>query len=219
MILSEKHDQVLQAFVKARGFIGTGVKKDRRNDHLKSSYATLDSVMNVITPAMNEAGLTIIQNATRIDANVSVTTILMHNESFQTITFESLIPIAKMDGQGFGSGFTYGRRYALLGAFGLVPTDDDGQATKRTANDVKRALDGAEDKDALDEIFKKAKQYFAGDATSINVISAHYDKLKSDMLIGGAKGFNPLQKKVKPETKSDESETVDDAPASSPMDF
>lgn len=210
MQLSEKHDQVLSAFVKARSLIETGVKKSRENKHLKSKFANLEDVMENIQPALDDANLIIIQNATMNDQCVDVNTIIMHTISFQTMSFNSLIPIAKMDGQAFGSGHSYGRKYACTGIFGLVTTDDDAEGTKKTASDVKRALNLESDIAGMDLIMQKARAYFKGDQTSLNVIQSHYDARKADMQIGSAEGFKPLQPKQKVVTEQQPSAPVGD---------
>lgn len=212
MLLSDKHDQVLPAFIKARSLIETGVKKGRENKHLKSKFANLEDVMENIQPALDDANLIIIQNATMNDQCVDVNTIIMHTESFQTISFNSLIPIAKMDGQAFGSGHSYGRKYACIGIFGLVTTDDDAEGTKKTAADVKRALNLEETVDGMDGVMRYAKNYFKGDQTSLNVIQAHYDKLKADKQADSAVNFNalkPTPKQQKNEPSAPVGEDVD----------
>lgn len=214
MILSEQHEKVLPAFIKARSLITGAVKKDRRNDHLKTSYATLGSVMGTIDPAMREAGITMIQNATFDGNGVNVITIIMENESFQTMTFNTFVPVTKMDGQGFGSGMTYGRRYACLGIFGLVPADDDGEGTKKTAQDVKRAMSAAETVEDLELINNAAKNHFRGDSTSLNVIASHYDSIKAKLNIGDAKSFNAFPDK----SNASKSEPVEANPNKAPVD-
>lgn len=194
MILSTPNDKFIKAFFAVRSMLGGKVKKTVANNHLKSKYADLGSVFEAISPALDDQRIVPIQNATMVESGqVEVTTILMH-ESGESATFVSRIPLAKQDAQGYGSAFTYARRYSLMGIFGLVPADDDGNASRKTAKDVNKSLSACADVPAMDEVMKVARQYFNGDDASLRVIQAHYDKLKSDKEIGEAVPFNPLKR-------------------------
>lgn len=191
MKLSEKFDEVLPALHKARSMF-VKVKKDRQNTHLKNKYATLDSVLDAITPALTDNGLMVMQDAERIERNLRVETTIMH-VSGQWAKFYFDITIAKDDPQGLGSAFTYGRRYALAAAFGLSQADDDAQIAVKSAQDWKRDLEKCETADELKEVFGKA--YKASDAANKAVIKEHYDALKAKIEIGTARGFSPAAPK------------------------
>lgn len=223
MILSENSSNFIKAFFTARGLITGSVKKSAVNKAFDKSgntfYADLNSVFKTITPALDANGLVAIQSATMIEnqgvgskneyAQAEVTTVIMH-ESGESATFVMRIPLAKVDAQGYGSAFTYARRYSLMGIFGLVPADDDGNASRKTAKDVTKALDKADDLPELDEILNAAKQYFSGDSASLRVIQSHYDARKADMQISSAEGFKPLQPKQKAATEQQPSAPVGD---------
>ena len=187
MKLSEKFDEILPALHKARSQF-VKVKKDRENSHLKNKYATLDSVLYAIAPALTDNSLMIMQDAERIENTMRVETTLMH-VSGQWAKFYFDIPIVKNDPQGVGSAFTYGRRYALAAAFGLSQSDDDAQIAVKSAQDWKRDLDKCDNVTDLQEVFKSA--YKASDAASRVVIKEHYDEKKAELEIGNARGFNP----------------------------
>jgi hypothetical protein len=187
MKLSEKFDEILPALHKARSQF-VKVKKDRQNSHLKNKYATLDSVLDAIAPALTDNSLMIMQDAERIENTMRVETTLMH-VSGQWAKFYFDIPIVKNDPQGVGSAFTYGRRYALAAAFGLSQADDDAQIAVKSAQDWKRDLDKCDNVTDLQEVFKSA--YKASDAASRVVIKEHYDAKKAELEIGKARGFNP----------------------------
>ncbi|HHU2622119.1 TPA: ERF family protein, partial [Escherichia coli] len=68
MKLSDQFDKVLPALHKARSLF-VKVKKDRQNSHLKNRYATLDSVLDAITPALMDNELMIMQDGERIDVS------------------------------------------------------------------------------------------------------------------------------------------------------
>lgn len=216
MILSESNSEFFKAFMACRGLINGHVKKTAKNSHLKSSYADLVSVFAAIGPALEDSGLIVIQEATTSDDCVAVTTHIMHT-SGENATFSTAVPLAKRDAQGYGSTFTYGRRYALLGIFGLVPSDDDGNGARKTASDVKKAMDAQPDD--IESIFKAAKQYFSGDATSINVISSHYEKLKSAKIVGDANTFTPLKPAKKQQSEPDQNREPSGESLSPEIDF
>ncbi|WWD12996.1 Erf-like ssDNA annealing protein [Escherichia phage WaterSpirit] len=192
MQLSEKFDLVLPALHKARSMF-VKVKKDRQNSHLKNRYATLDAVLDAITPALMDNDLMLMQDGSRIENNtLRVETTVMHT-SGQWVKYFFDIPIVKNDPQGVGSAFTYGRRYAAAAAFGLSQADDDAQIAVKSANDWKRDLDKCESVPELQETFKKA--WSASDPASKQVVKEHYEKRKAEIEICGARGFNPAQPK------------------------
>lgn len=192
MQLSEKFDLVLPALHKARSMF-VKVKKDRQNSHLKNRYATLDAVLDAITPALMDNDLMLMQDGSRIENNtLRVETTVMHT-SGQWVKYFFDIPIVKNDPQGVGSAFTYGRRYAAAAAFGLSQADDDAQIAVKSANDWKRDLDKCESVPELQETFKKA--WSASDPASKQVVKEHYEKRKAEIEIGVARGFNPAQPK------------------------
>lgn len=206
MQLSEKFDLVLPALHKARSLF-VKVKKDKQNSHLKNRYATLDAVLDAITPALMDNDLMLMQDGERIDVGtLRVETTVMH-VSGQFVKFFFDIPIVKNDPQGVGSAFTYGRRYAAAAAFGLSQADDDAQIAVKSASDWKRDIEKCESVNELQEVLKSA--WKASDPASKQVIKEHYEKRKAELEIGKARGFNPAQPKqnlASPEvdTKNDE---------------
>lgn len=206
MKLSEKFDEVLPALHKARSQF-VKIKKDRVNGGpSKNKYATLDSVLDTITPALTENKLMIMQDGEKIENSLRVETTVVH-VSGQWAKFHFDIPIVKNDPQGVGSAFTYGRRYALAAAFGLSQADDDAQIAVKSAQDWKKDLDKCDNVTDLQEVFKTA--YKASDAASRVIIKEHYDTRKASLEIGTARGFSPAapkqnvaqSEKVEPEPK------------------
>lgn len=194
MKLSDKFDEILPALHKARSQF-VKVKKDRQNTHLKNKYATLDSVLDAITPALTDNDLMIMQDMRESDgaARIKVETTVMH-VSGQWVKYYAELPIVKNDPQGVGSAFTYARRYALAAAFGLSQADDDAQIAVKSAQDWKRDLDKCDSVEGLQDVFKQA--YKASDAASRVIVKEHYDTLKAKLEIGTARGFNPAAPKV-----------------------
>lgn len=189
MKLSEKFDEVLPALHKARSMF-VKVKKDKQNTHLKNRYATLDSVLDAITPALTDNDLMLMQDMIESEApnRIKVETTVIH-VSGQWVKFYAELPIVKNDPQGVGSAFTYARRYAAAAAFGLSQADDDAQIAVRSAQDWKRDIDKCEDLESLQRVLKQA--WSACDPASKQVVKEHYESRKAQIEIGSARGFSP----------------------------
>lgn len=115
------------SIIKVQGGI-SGVHKNAKNAHFKSSYATLENVIDTARPALQEAGIAFIQAPGHVvDGSVEVTTMLVH-ESGEWMRSTLHVPLGKRDPQGVGSAITYGCRYSLMAMLGLPPTDDDAEA-------------------------------------------------------------------------------------------
>lgn len=119
----------IKAFIKAQGEMGAAIK-NASNPHLKSKYADLGSVMEAAMPALHANGFAIMQPSGGDERGLYVETILLH-ESGETFTSRIYLVMGKQDMQALGSAQTYARRYGLMGMAGVVPDDDDGEATKR----------------------------------------------------------------------------------------
>lgn len=202
MKLSEKFDEILPSLHKARSQF-VKVKKDRQNTHLKNKYATLDSVLDAITPALTENKLMIMQDGERIESTMRVETTVIHI-SGQWAKFYFDIPIVKNDPQGVGSAFTYGRRYALAAAFGLSQADDDAQIAVKSAQDWKRDLDKCESVDDLQGVLRDA--WKSSDKANQVIIKEYYEKRKAEIEIGSARGFSAAAPKQNLAPKVDESQ-------------
>lgn len=189
MKLSEKFDEVLPALHKARSMF-VKVKKDKQNTHLKNRYATLDSVLDAITPALTDNDLMLMQDMIESEApnRIKVETTVIH-VSGQWVKFYAELPIVKNDPQGVGSAFTYARRYAAAAAFGLSQADDDAQIAVKSAQDWKRDIDKCEDMESLQRVLKQA--WSACDPASKQVVKEHYESRKAQIEIGSARGFSP----------------------------
>lgn len=110
--------------------------KDSTNPHFRSKYSDLASVMDAIREPIGNNGLSIWQDATLDQSGVNVTTRIVHI-SGQWVEFGPLtIPIGKRDAHAVGSACSYGKRYALCAALGVVSDDDDdgNRAVDSTAN-------------------------------------------------------------------------------------
>lgn len=103
------------------------IKKAATNPAFKSKYADLAHVVEGVVPALNEAGVGVMQFPSFDGDLVGVTTTLLH-ESGASVTATLHLKPSKTDPQGVGSAITYARRYALLSITGSAPEDDDGHA-------------------------------------------------------------------------------------------
>lgn len=115
-----------KAFVAAQKAM-EGIKKAASNPAFKSRYADLAHVVEGVTPALNAAGVGVMQFPSYDGDLVGVTTTLLH-ESGASVTATLHLRPTKNDPQGCGSAITYARRYALLAITGCAPEDDDGNA-------------------------------------------------------------------------------------------
>ena len=132
---SESITKVAVALVAAQAEL-PGIVKDRQNDHFKSKYATLDTIIEQIRPVLAAHHLAILQTASSDESAkvLTVATRLLH-DSGEWIENAVVIPIAKMDPQGAGSALTYGRRYSLAALLAIAAEDDDdGNAASRPSS-------------------------------------------------------------------------------------
>ena len=122
--------------------LALSASKDGKNPHFKSTYATLEAVMDAARQG-NQFGLYFTQplDLVAIEGHVVqvVKTIITHVPSGKSK--ESLCPVRVKDKdnpQQMGSGITYAKRYALQSAYGLPSEDDDGNdASKAKPHVVK----------------------------------------------------------------------------------
>jgi len=99
--------------------------KDGNNPHFKSKFVELNDLLAAVRPILTKHGLAIMQEPAGNGADITITTILLH-ESGEWIELEPLMLKAqKTDPQGAGSAITYGRRYALSAVLGVAWDDDD----------------------------------------------------------------------------------------------
>lgn len=106
------------------------IKKAATNPAFKSKYADLAHVVEGVIPALNEAGVGVLQFPSFDGEMVGVTTTLLH-ETGASVTATLHLKPTKSDPQGVGSAITYARRYSLLAITGSAPEDDDGNAASQ----------------------------------------------------------------------------------------
>lgn len=124
MKTSENVNEIVSALVAAQREF-TAAKKDSLNPHFGSKYANLAAVWDACSGPLAENGLVATQDATRDEHGVSVTTRITH-VSGQWMEYGPLcVPLDKPNAHGVGSAITYGRRFSLSAALGIVADDDD----------------------------------------------------------------------------------------------
>lgn len=99
--------------------------KDSINPHFKSKYSDISSIWEAIRDPLTSNGLTVWQDVTTEEKKVSITTRIVHTTG-QWVEFGPLcVPLSKCDAHGVGSAISYGKRYALCAAVGVVSGEDD----------------------------------------------------------------------------------------------
>lgn len=126
-----KMKHIAAALAKAQTEMGKALKQSN-NPHFKSKYADLGNVMDACLPALNAAGIAVIQPTGEDDHGRFVETVLIH-ESGESLNCRVPLILNKNDMQGFGSAVTYARRYGLMAMAGIAPEDDDGNAAAKAA--------------------------------------------------------------------------------------
>lgn len=125
-------------------------------------HATLDHVVEIVSPALSQQGLSHRWKTTQAEGKVRVTCILTHalGHSEET-TLESGPDTSggKNAVQGIGSAVTYLQRYTLLAAIGLAAQDqdDDGQAASEPKmDDLDERIENLTSCRSLDELRRVA---------------------------------------------------------------
>lgn len=96
------------------------IKKDGKNPHFKSNYATLPQILSEVKPILSELGLVLLQP---IRSGMVVSEIL---EGGKVLTSSEIKLPEGLDPQKMGSAITYYRRYTLASLLSLEIEDDDG---------------------------------------------------------------------------------------------
>lgn len=155
-----------------------GLKADGSNPFFKSSYITLDGILNTVRPILAENGLAVYQNVSNDIATgyVKVQTVLIHEsgESIESDIFH-MKPVPKIDRNGvvieqdpqmLGSVVSYAKRYQLGALLGISESVDDDCNSASVANQTGyynnnsvNHLDMLVTKDKLNELVQIATHY------------------------------------------------------------
>jgi hypothetical protein len=115
------------SLVKAQKEFGPALKSST-NPHFKSRYADLSACVEAVIDGLNNNGIMLMQTTHPCEDGVMVETLFLHESGEQLSSGKLHVPASKHDAQGYGSALTYARRYSLMAACGIAPTDDDGHA-------------------------------------------------------------------------------------------
>ncbi len=109
--------------------------KDMTNAYLGNKYASLDSCISAIKPALHSNGFALVQSGGKDELGHFVDTKFVHitGEIFSSKIY---LELDKNNMQGVGSAVTYAKRYGLLSLSGMEPDenpdDDDGNKASGT---------------------------------------------------------------------------------------
>lgn len=105
------------------------VSKTQENDFFNSKFANINDVLEMVLPILNKHEILLLQPLTHVDGKPAIKTILMHGaERIE----EVMVLHEDPNPQKMGSGYTYGRRHALISAIGIRTEDDDGALASGT---------------------------------------------------------------------------------------
>lgn len=127
--------EIAKALVKVQAEITPAIK-DSKNPFLKTTYASLNSVLDSCRGALRENGLVLIQSPVAAPEHlgtdfIGLETKLIHAESGEWLSSLTVIPLAKPDPQAMGAAISYARRYALAAMLGIVSEEDNDCETRR----------------------------------------------------------------------------------------
>lgn len=104
-----------------------GMKPDASNPFFKSSYITLDGILETVRPILAKHELAVMQEATGDGEFIYVKTKLIHGSGEMLETDLLKMKPQKNDPQQMGSCITYAKRYQLAALLGICESvDDDG---------------------------------------------------------------------------------------------
>ena len=125
----------IAAAIQAMQAAGLVCVKERRNQSLNSSYATLADIWEVLRPHLTAHGIAVQfrhGSLRELGAQLvqSMTVRIIHSASGEVEEWAGDYPLPEGNrgvnfAQRFGSATTYAQRYALCAAFGVVTGDDD----------------------------------------------------------------------------------------------
>ena len=164
---------IATALAKAQANMGKALKQ-ANNPHFRSKYADLGNVMDACLPALNEAGIALIQPTGEDEHGRYVETILIHGESGEILTCRVPLIVSKNDMQGYGSAVTYARRYGLMAMAGIAPEDDDGHAASKAPPKQEQRQQKPQETDA--EAIERAKEYLAA-ADSLDDLKERWGRI------------------------------------------
>lgn len=192
MRTSETIGALAEALAKAR----TEFREVAKTGHYKQGplkgqrYTLITDVLDAVTPALSKHGLAIVQGPVSTEA---LATRLIHSSGEWMEATAPIVQGQQPGAQGWGSGVTYARKYALMAMVGVFPDDDASRDGVR--DDDGAAANGSaprklSQRAAVAEPRMTPEQYATGLTTAIQ--SADRDGL-SRLLETNARPLDKLQ--------------------------
>ena len=97
---SQSITKIAGALVRAHADL-SGVAKAATNPFFKSKYATLESVVDAVKPALLKQEIVVVQGLQDAEGGVAIETMLLHS-SGEWISSTLRLPATKEDAQGYG---------------------------------------------------------------------------------------------------------------------
>ena len=146
-----------------------GMTPDATNPFFKSSYITLDGILETVRPILSKHNLCVLQEATGDGEYIFVKTKLAHISGEILETDILRMKPQKNDPQSMGSCITYAKRYQLAALLGICESaDDDGN--KATYPDKTKFKKGTFS-------FNIVKNPHSAEITNADIISSDYKVL------------------------------------------
>lgn len=149
---SAENKDLFTALVKAQAAIHHA-SKDSTNPAFRSTYASLESVLDACKPHLNSNGIYLVQIPGADGRKVWVDTRLTH-ETGQFIEGRLTLMAKDEMAHAVGSAITYARRYSLAAFMGMGQEDDDGNSNS-SPKSTKTNPPPKDDKAPKDESAKK----------------------------------------------------------------
>ena len=146
---------IASALATAQMKMGKALKQSN-NPHFRSKYADLGAVADACLPALNEAGIAVIQPTGEDETGRFVETVFIHGESGEKLSCRVPLIVQKNDMQGYGSAVTYARRYGLMTMAGIAPEDDDGNHAVSAPKAVEKPSRAIRSKEQVESLVRAA---------------------------------------------------------------
>lgn len=117
------------------------IKKDGKNPHFKSSYPTLNEVLDKVRKPLNDVGILILQRPEK----EGLRTTLLDTEDDSAVECFMPYTAETTTAQKLGSNNTYNRRYSLITLLGLEDEDDDGNVASAKKPETHKLLKTKDD--------------------------------------------------------------------------
>jgi hypothetical protein len=128
MFCSEDTKELAGAMLKVQADISPATK-DSANPFAKSRYASLNSVVTASREALLRHGIWVVQYPVPVESgHLGLVTRMTHASSGQWQSGFMILPLSKLDPQGYGSAMTYARRYSMASLIGIIVDDDDAES-------------------------------------------------------------------------------------------